>query len=717
MMPMLMFRIVPTILLLAFFPSCAVSQMNPPNFSTHTFSVRQDEGLNTDSLKINLLKPLGIRRSSVIVPPDGWMFNYENMLMWGLRARIQQQYSYNGTHVVADRNVTCAYLWVDEDVQTLPFSSAGIYSSQYKTYPNRLYLRWWGGLDETNIPPNFFEWLMNATIFIDRKSSFCQNVAGFNVSWSLEYRYSQFSFITSKYLSQMNETCTYDDYNPKSNVLFVTERMSMHDEQEVLEYTSMENYPSGEMDKPSGWLCGRGAGNGTWYWDCGPMQGMAFNYTNWAPGEPSIPDGCLFMCQQCGINKNSNGLWYSLDCTSLQIALVSKAWKSPRLTYGYIHVKRVAHPTWWAQSVELESSFLQKKRSRNTTIQFLYFVCMNDCVGVTVVDFALPCLSAALISGGLFSKVAIEEIVNRTYVDVVSGDTSTTGAVVINITLGWSTSLTLQGSNTIVTVPLTFHSNSPMFCEFTGSFSIRGSSSDVKSTNNITQRKKGSPLGEPGAIESCATAAAMISLMNPSPAYQVLPSALISPCSNVQVFNESVLSHSPLYFVLPESVRSFKGAMNRSVGSIFWNLILVGAITSLHFLVVILFWCKKEPLTTTMSRLKFPTLSLVVIVLLVQGTTVHTMLFFTHAHHTNVNEFFVIPLLGALIIPIGVTGFAWYMISRGRVGLASEYRSYNHSDSSRWRQWLLPQGHWVNEGNVNRFGVLYDAYSPRGRWT
>eukprot|EP00759_Apiculatamorpha_spiralis_P036119 PhF_6_TR36479/c0_g1_i2/m.53576 len=686
-----------------------------PDFTTRNYSVIIPNTTTTSPptySKLNLLRSFHLNNKLFIWPPDGFMFKEAIVFMWGVRARILQQFMMN--NVVAP-NISCAYLGLDNDTSQ-PIQQDELYISQQFEYPNRLYVR--KRITYGQIPSNFYEWMQNFTLFVDSHSPQCRDVTGFNVTWALEYRYSQFSYRQGKYFSAIiDEPCVYDNCTANGNVFVNAEFASLPTKEDVEEMYSIENYPSEDNSAQSGWLCGRGAGNGTWYWDCGPMQGMAFNYTNWAPGEPSIPDGCLFMCQQCGINKNSNGLWYSLDCTSLQIALVSKAWKSPRLTYGYIHVKRVAHPTWWAQSVELESSFLQKKRSRNTTIQFLYFVCMNDCVGVTVVDFALPCLSTALISGGLFSKVAIEEIVNRTYVDVVSGDTSTTGAVVINITLGWSTSLTLQGSNTIVTVPLTFHSNSPMFCEFTGSFSIRGSSSDVKSTNNITQRKKGSPLGEPGAIESCATAAAMISLMNPSPAYQVLPSALISPCSNVQVFNESVLSHSPLYFVLPESVRSFKGAMNRSVGSIFWNLILVGAITSLHFLVVILFWCKKEPLTTTMSRLKFPTLSLVVIVLLVQGTTVHTMLFFTHAHHTNVNEFFVIPLLGALIIPIGVTGFAWYMISRGRVGLASEYRSYNHSDSSRWRQWLLPQGHWVNEGNVNRFGVLYDAYSPRGRWT
>eukprot|EP00759_Apiculatamorpha_spiralis_P036121 PhF_6_TR36479/c0_g1_i4/m.53579 len=500
MMPMLMFRIVPTILLLAFFPSCAVSQMNPPNFSTHTFSVRQDEGLNTDSLKINLLKPLGIRRSSVIVPPDGWMFNYENMLMWGLRARIQQQYSYNGTHVVADRNVTCAYLWVDEDVQTLPFSSAGIYSSQYKTYPNRLYLRWWGGLDETNIPPNFFEWLMNATIFIDRKSSFCQNVAGFNVSWSLEYRYSQFSFITSKYLSQMNETCTYDDYNPKSNVLFVTERMSMHDEQEVLEYTSMENYPSGEMDKPSGWLCGRGAGNGTWYWDCGPMQGMAFNYTNWAPGEPSIPDGCLFTCgSDCSLLY---GRWYSYPCTHAHRVLLWLDWKNPNQTlFGYIHYQNnntvVHHKPRWVLITPAKTSvavctdvqFMQNA-SVGTSQCSLQFRCTRDCVDVTEKDFSLPCFGAVLMAGGLSSsKEVMDDVIDGT-IEVLSVTYVTVGMIIVNVTLGRSSSFSVLPNNVTINLANTSSPSSSLMqssdCIFVGNITFLSSLPPAAAPQNTT---------------------------------------------------------------------------------------------------------------------------------------------------------------------------------------------------------------------------------------
>eukprot|EP00759_Apiculatamorpha_spiralis_P013813 PhF_6_TR20531/c0_g1_i1/m.29633 len=66
-----------------------------------------------------------------------------------------------------------------------------------------------------------------------------------------------------------------------------------------------------EANKGNGWVCGEG-NNGVFRWRCGPVVNKVFYadsvslmYTNWAVGEPKVPDGCIYV---------ENGLWYSIDC-------------------------------------------------------------------------------------------------------------------------------------------------------------------------------------------------------------------------------------------------------------------------------------------------------------------------------------------------------------------------------------------------------------------
>eukprot|EP00759_Apiculatamorpha_spiralis_P000759 PhF_6_TR10349/c0_g1_i6/m.15976 len=55
------------------------------------------------------------------------------------------------------------------------------------------------------------------------------------------------------------------------------------------------------------WVCGRGDGNGTWLWQCGPDAGTVINTFYWASGEPKVLDGCIAV---------RSTLWYSVSCNS-----------------------------------------------------------------------------------------------------------------------------------------------------------------------------------------------------------------------------------------------------------------------------------------------------------------------------------------------------------------------------------------------------------------
>eukprot|EP00759_Apiculatamorpha_spiralis_P036118 PhF_6_TR36479/c0_g1_i1/m.53574 len=144
----------------------------------------------------------------------------------------------------------------------------------------------------------------------------------------------------------------------------------------------------------------------------------------------------------------------------------------------------------------------------------------------------------------------------------------------------------------------------------------------------------------------------------------------MSACSNIELFDDATVSQSPLQFILPTNVGSLDGSMGSTVGAVFWNVLVVAGITVTHGLIVVFVWkVSNKSLTDVRSMLMFPNITLFVIVFIVQGTTFYVVKHFTHPQDSAKDVWFVMPAVGALIIPIGVTGFAWYMISRGRVGL------------------------------------------------
>eukprot|EP00759_Apiculatamorpha_spiralis_P036117 PhF_6_TR36479/c0_g1_i1/m.53572 len=458
-----------------------------PDFTTRNYSVIIPNTTTTSPptySKLNLLRSFHLNNKLFIWPPDGFMFKEAIVFMWGVRARILQQFMMN--NVVAP-NISCAYLGLDNDTSQ-PIQQDELYISQQFEYPNRLYVR--KRITYGQIPSNFYEWMQNFTLFVDSHSPQCRDVTGFNVTWALEYRYSQFSYRQGKYFSAIiDEPCVYDNCTANGNVFVNAEFASLPTKEDVEEMYSIENYPSEDNSAQSGWLCGRGAGNGTWYWDCGPMQGMAFNYTNWAPGEPSIPDGCLFTCgSDCSLLY---GRWYSYPCTHAHRVLLWLDWKNPNQTlFGYIHYQNnntvVHHKPRWVLITPAKTSvavctdvqFMQNA-SVGTSQCSLQFRCTRDCVDVTEKDFSLPCFGAVLMAGGLSSsKEVMDDVIDGT-IEVLSVTYVTVGMIIVNVTLGRSSSFSVLPNNVTINLANTSSSSSSLMqssdCIFVGNITFLSS--------------------------------------------------------------------------------------------------------------------------------------------------------------------------------------------------------------------------------------------------
>ena len=93
-----------------------------------------------------------------------------------------------------------------------------------------------------------------------------------------------------------------------------------------------------------GWMCARG-NNDTmlpqYVWECGEnfnkTVGAAGTFSAWGPGEPSLPDGCLYF---------DRGVWVTKDCASDQSVLVRSLPKPYiRSLYGEVTVNVVNAPT------------------------------------------------------------------------------------------------------------------------------------------------------------------------------------------------------------------------------------------------------------------------------------------------------------------------------------------------------------------------------------
>eukprot|EP00759_Apiculatamorpha_spiralis_P026196 PhF_6_TR29295/c1_g1_i2/m.42947 len=250
------------------------------------------------------------------------------VLMWGVRLRLENQ----------TRNITqkCIRFGVVEDAAVAPFNHSELTQS---LTPDRFLL--WNPKGRWFVPKDFYGWIRNASITVDHTQAACRRIDAVNISWSLEYRDCVFSFVTGTYYHETDpeNNMTYpDQFNVEFSSLLYNEYNGMLFEKNEFEslYTQ-DNYLPSEGLYPSGWLCGRGAGNGTWYWECGPWSGQPFRYTNWAKGEPSILDGCLYVCgSRCG----SNGVWYSHKCSGTKgAALLTVEWKQPAKVFGFITVE------------------------------------------------------------------------------------------------------------------------------------------------------------------------------------------------------------------------------------------------------------------------------------------------------------------------------------------------------------------------------------------
>eukprot|EP00759_Apiculatamorpha_spiralis_P010437 PhF_6_TR17115/c1_g1_i1/m.26394 len=250
--------------------------------------------------KVPLLRHFGFKSTTFFVRKDGFFLKEDKITFWGARARILEQY-YTRTNNNPGRtsNVTCGYIDVDTSndlskyfVRKSPSPQPGMYLRMLLGYNPDLDIH--------------YELMMNLSLFVRHDDPHCRDVVGFNVSWNLEYTFSLFSLKYARFVASSDENWTYSEYliNETTYVKLIQKPLFFPNDNDVFD---RDNYDITNPSLPRGWLCGRGLGNGTWIWECGPEEGKPFTFTKWAPGEPTLLDGCLYVNSTSDIPPNVKG--------------------------------------------------------------------------------------------------------------------------------------------------------------------------------------------------------------------------------------------------------------------------------------------------------------------------------------------------------------------------------------------------------------------------
>eukprot|EP00759_Apiculatamorpha_spiralis_P005366 PhF_6_TR13235/c4_g2_i3/m.20964 len=290
---------------------------------------------NDPSQSVFLLRHLGLTRVSFFIKADGFFFPQDQLNFWGVRTRILEQYVRNSDGIVINTpNVSCAY--IDVVTTTPSFLEKFYHDPPSDEFPHQFFIRKQRGKD-VNLDL-FYELMMNVSLFIqinDTMEPRCKDVVGFNVSWSIEYINSVFSKQYGYYVETSDEDMTYTQYlmDTQTKTKFVMGPFTFPAHNDIFDGIS---YPCSSQTLPYGWLCGRGLGNGTWIWECGPEEGKPFTGNNWAPGEPKLLDGCLYVE---GRVCPGVGEWFSKPCDSRQFGIQMLDWRvATDVVYGYTHV-------------------------------------------------------------------------------------------------------------------------------------------------------------------------------------------------------------------------------------------------------------------------------------------------------------------------------------------------------------------------------------------
>eukprot|EP00759_Apiculatamorpha_spiralis_P029548 PhF_6_TR31718/c1_g1_i1/m.46676 len=258
--------------------------------------------------------------------------------MWGVRLEVV---------IMTEGCEECVYLNVENGTNgtVAVFDPLQWHISNSKLHPKRWFMHQ-STRFEKRIPHDFFEGMMNVSLFINRtKSSRCWNltVVHANVSWTLEYVDSLFSMSTQKYYSNSEESGVYNPLQKDEKVMMSAEITSM-ESREIWNELFEKYQEDDDVIFLGGWMCGRGLGNGTWIWECGADEGKPFTFTNWAPGEPKLSDGCLYVEGTVSLKLVRGGYWYAHPCDTSHCSFQKKTWKGSGPIYGFINTTVVFPP-------------------------------------------------------------------------------------------------------------------------------------------------------------------------------------------------------------------------------------------------------------------------------------------------------------------------------------------------------------------------------------
>eukprot|EP00759_Apiculatamorpha_spiralis_P047443 PhF_6_TR43128/c0_g1_i1/m.65971 len=681
----------PTLRISPFSNTSYITRFTRSNITTSTWAA------------IHFLASMKFNPEAFFTPLTG---GQRQIILWGVRARIRQQYTNDSSMPDANVSPACAYLGVDDDVRLNP---SEWYINTDK--PFQILLRSRGEW----APENPFEWFMNVTLFVNVELEECMGITAYNISWNLEYLNAQFSYLTGYYLAQSKEVTEYGNDTFEHPILvnspmFRETYAWMTQEDEMSEYTAPINYVHDDFTiHAESWLCGRGLGNGTWLWDCGPLKGKPFEYTNWAVGEPSLADGCLLMCQYCELDPKALGTWYSKPCSQINGTYVYRQLMQPQ--YGYVEVFMVEHPTW---------TLLE-----NHTVQG---------VDGIVISAKLRCV-AYCARQRVFPIQTYRQTISSALFDVVN---------VTSVQTSW---IELEGlPNSLVEVNLTYahalHVNVSVFhkqiifedsysCRINGSFTLLLTKSSVQNVAREPSGEMPSRFVVSRALDSVSTTTSYVSFVTPSPAYQMIPSVMRSSCAVAVFVNDTGLSLSPMQHVLSPTTASFGGHINdASASAVLWNVLLVLGIVGTHGLLVFIPWfleAKRCDAKKKMSTWKFPGLLMGLAIFLLQGTCFYISRFYSHSQE-DVQGWgsHVIIIVGMCVFPLGVIALSVYIIKSRELGTEPFYvitppllSSIDITEQYTLRIYKLyvePRGMW-NASVTSSYYALCDPHVPQARWT
>eukprot|EP00759_Apiculatamorpha_spiralis_P044188 PhF_6_TR41295/c0_g1_i1/m.62504 len=448
------------------------------------------------------------------------------------------------------------------------------------------------------------------------------------------------------------------------------------------------------------YLCALGDGSGIWRWGCFPYEGLQFNYTNWAPGEPSNQRGCV-------VYQKSTRWWFTKSC-DLDIYPLCRYGSRDGIEnsnktgpiYGYINIT-FAQPQ---NSSEGEPSEL-------SIFPTLINPANNQPFDITIVINPTTCRWQQTIPPNAIDTILF------TPIDRKNGFSFFRTKWLQNATL-FSQKNTLSihipplakeydHSQKVILTLRNLHIFIEPTCRLDAetTFNITALGSLVSNTNNAAPEIS---HGVATATNIATIGTAGVAAFSPSAvtAANSLGVPIMFGDNGCSGDTLKSLSKEGSFLISPLNKVFGKQSMSDSIAPVVYNVVLSVCILIFHKFIAVLV-TRLSPNAST-AKTMFPDITLMVVSLLVQGTSYSMMKLW--AQDTEVSLGLVVAT--GLLLPFSIMGYCIFYI---RTGLRSRYVLYNPEvvGSTFFKRVVLPQGYWSVDDELWTHGSLLQQYNNK----